>query len=278
MPRRGAYGLTLAGLLDGSPELPIVPANWPDWTLNWCRSESEISVAGALRADDAELPVHPVGRALLSRVTHETCLMSPEQPSREYLLHPLLTGTAAVANAWLGRDGFHSGAIVIEGRAWGILGDKGAGKSTLLAAAALSGVPVLTDDLLILDEDQALAGPRILDLRREAADFFGVGEDLGVVGLRERWRLRLPDVEAAVPFGGWVVLAWGPAVRTRQLDSRSRLAVVAGQSAVTGRPPAPLRLLELAAKPTVVFSRPRRWDEVGDSLLLLRQELARLAP
>ena len=41
------------------------------------------------------------------------------------------------------------------------------------------------------------AGPRSIDLRPDAAARLGLGESIGVVGARERWRLRAPPVTAS---------------------------------------------------------------------------------
>src|SRR5262249_6109268 len=128
------------------------------------------------------------------------------------LVHPYLAPAAAVAARWAGRESFHAGAVVVDGGAWGVLGDKETGKSSTLAWLALQGHEILMDDLLVLDGDDALAGPRCIDLREEPAARLGAGEPLGFVGLRERWRLTLDQVPARVPLHGWVTLAWGDRV------------------------------------------------------------------
>jgi len=38
----------------------------------------------------------------------------------------------------------------------------------------------------------------------------GVGDPMGVVGTRERWRVRLDSVPPEVLLGGWIRLSWGP--------------------------------------------------------------------
>ena len=103
-------------------------------------------------------------------------------------MHPYLAPVALVMARWLGREGFHGGGIVAGGGVWGVLGDKTAGKSTTLAWLAREGVGVVSDDVLVIDGGTALAGPRSVDLREEAAERLGVGEPMGRVGQRERWR------------------------------------------------------------------------------------------
>jgi hypothetical protein len=52
-----------------------------------------------------------------------------------------------------GIEPFHCTALVTEGRAVGLLGDCGYGKSTLAAACLQAGFSLLTDDLLVLKEE-----------------------------------------------------------------------------------------------------------------------------
>ena len=44
----------------------------------------------------------------------------------------------------------HASALVLDGRAWAFVGPAGVGKSTLAAAGAVSGLPVVTEDVLAL--------------------------------------------------------------------------------------------------------------------------------
>ena len=98
---------------------------------------------------------------------------------------------AALAARWLRRESFHAGAVVVEGGAWAILGDKEAGKSSTLAHLALNGYTVLSDDVLVLERGSVFAGPRCIDLRAEPARRLGAREPLAVVGMRERFRIEL---------------------------------------------------------------------------------------
>ncbi|GAB3935843.1 hypothetical protein GCM10027614_11390 [Micromonospora vulcania] len=54
----------------------------------------------------------------------------------DVLAHPYLAPVATTVNRWAGRETFHSGAFVLDGRAWAVLGPRTAGKSSLLAALA----------------------------------------------------------------------------------------------------------------------------------------------
>ena len=81
---------------------------------------------------------------------------------------------------------FHGGSFLdASGRTWGVVGSREAGKSSFLAWCATRGVPVVGDDLIVTDGTLVNAGPRCIDLRESAADRFGIGEDIGVVGDRK---------------------------------------------------------------------------------------------
>ena len=125
-------------------------------------------------------------------------------------MHPHLAGAAAVLSHWCGRDSFHAGAFVVDGGVWGLLGDKGAGNSSTLVSLARAGVPIVSDDVLVLDKATAYAGPRSIDLRTDAAQTLRTGQPLGMIGDRARWRVPLGPVEPELPFRGWVTLRWGP--------------------------------------------------------------------
>jgi hypothetical protein len=76
---------------------------------------------------------------------------------------------------------------------------------------------------LVVDGEDALAGPRCFDLRAGAADHFQLGTYIGQVGTRERWRAALPPVEARTPLAGWVVPGWGDEVVVEPVTVAERL-------------------------------------------------------
>ncbi len=75
----------------------------------------------------------------------------------------------------MGRRSFHTGAFVASGGAWGILGGRDDGKSTMLAWLAVHGHEIVCDDVLIVGQGDALAGPRCIDLRQSAYTHFAMG-------------------------------------------------------------------------------------------------------
>jgi hypothetical protein len=180
---------------------------------------------------------------------------------------------AVVSAHWLGRETFHAGAFVAGGGVWGVLGDKEAGKSTLLASLALAGVPVVADDVLVLDDATALAGPRAIDLRAGAARRLDAGEPLGVVGERERWRLALEPVAAELPMRGWVALRWDGETAVCPVRGSERLRTLGAHRGARLYPPDPGALLELSALPFVELRRERRWDSADDAMSRLLDAL-----
>jgi hypothetical protein len=272
LTRPGAYGLHLPALADAADMLVDAPDRWSDWHIELA--------AGAGRPreflDDARarLVCEPSGWVDIDRAARTSRMHLPGAPTLPEIAQPRLGITGIVAGYWRGDHSFHAGAFVAGGMAWGILGSKGAGKSSLLAMLASMAVPVLADDVLIVNGRlDVFAGPRCIDLRREAALALGLGESIGVLGTRERWRMHLRPAPCEVPLGGFVCLEWGsPAVSHVPPNDRVRtlyanLALPLGEQ----RDPAALStLMELLALPMVRIRRPReieRMDETADLLL-----------
>ncbi len=74
--------------------------------------------------------------------------------SQETLTAYLLTQALSFALLRRGVEPLHATAVVLGGKAVAFLGDCGYGKSTLAAACVQAGYPLLTDDLLLLKEEQ----------------------------------------------------------------------------------------------------------------------------
>ena len=131
------------------------------------------------------------------------------------------------------------------GKAWGVSGDRGGGKSTTMAGLALDGVPIVSDDLLVLDGLQVLPAPRSVDLRRTAAAHLGVGTALGVVGARERWRLKVEQLEGEYELAGWIFLRWGERLQGVSLRPTDRFMRLRGSRGTRLPPRSQHALLEL---------------------------------
>jgi hypothetical protein len=259
---RGAYGFRLRGLAEAGGLLVEAPERWPDLTIERLdggrRPHTE-----RVTADHARVWLAGGGFAELDRSGLHAGMAVPEGTTDAALVHPFLAPVALVMAWWLGRLSFHGGAIVSDGGVWAVLGDKMAGKSTLLAALALSGVTVFTDDVLVIEGDAALAGPRSIDLRGDAARRLRAGEPLGQVGARERWRVALAPVAPELPLRGWITLAWGDRLAVEPVRGHERLRALLPHQGVRLGAPDPPALLRAGTLPHWRLIRPRDWGALG---------------
>lgn len=255
----GCYGFRLVGVEDAHELLVDAPGGWPPLELR-----HELPAPGgpqldSIGPDRAELTLH-AGWATIERDPARVTFRLPAAPPPRDLVHPYLAPAAAVAARWAGRESFHAGAVIAGGGAWAVLGDKESGKSTTLAHLALRGLDVVSDDLLVIDVDAVLAGPRCIDLREGSAAHLGAGEPLGVVGVRERWRLALGPVPPRIPLRGWITLAWDDEVAVEALRGPERMLALLPFRSVQLAPGAPQDLMDFSSLPVLRLRRPRRWD------------------
>jgi hypothetical protein len=254
----------------------VAPVTWPEWDVTW-RVENPVRYDGVgdyMDDSSATALLHGGGIARLDRAAARTELTLPGPPAPEALVHPHLAITALVAGAWLGRRTFHAGSFVHDGGVWAVLGDRESGKSSALAWLASHDVVIFADDLLVLDGDIALAGPRILDLREHAAQHFALGRDLGVVGTRPRWRVAIGDVAAELPFRGWIVLEWSDAdVRVAEVPAPDRLTRLVDARGIIIEETSTAAWLPIIAKPMLTFARPRDWDHIDAAMSALLDAL-----
>jgi len=272
----GAYGIRLSGL-DGAAELLVeVEPEAPAYEVT---SEVGRTEAEAEHVDDgaALLRLRSGGDIRISRAERRVRFRIPHPVRADELVHPYLAPAAAVIARWMGRESMHAGAFTAGGDALGIVGTREAGKSSTLAYLAAQGVDVLCDDMLIVDGDRPVPGPRSIDLRADAAERLGAGESIGMTGARERWRLRLGPTDGAAVLRGWVFLAWGDRVEARSLPGAERLARLAAERGLRLPPARPEALLELTSLPAWELSRPRDWASLPEAADLLL-ELASARP
>ena len=274
--RRGAYGICLRGL-EGAAELLVeVPQDAPEY-----RVEAEIGEAPTPdeRVDDghAELRLRSGGQIVVDRAAGTILYRVPHPVREDELVHPYLAPAAAVIGRWHGHESVHAGAFAVGGQALGVVGTRESGKSSTLAWLARAGVDVLCDDMLIVDGETPLAGPRSIDLREDAARRFDAGEPIGMTGARERWRLQLGATTNNATLRGWVVLAWGDEVAARPLKASERIPRIASERGLRLPPVREDALLELATLPAWELSRPRDWASLPQAADLLL-ELASATP
>jgi hypothetical protein len=271
---RGAYGFRLNGLPEAADLLVDAPPAWPDLEIQRA-PDSQGPPADRVGPERAELRLLSGGWVGIDRAPGRAVYHLPRPVDDGALVHPYLAPVALISARWLGRESFHAGAFVADGGVWALLGDKEAGKSTTLAWLEAQGHSVVCDDALILDGVTALAGPRTIDLRAESARRLGIGEALGTVGVRERWRVPLGAIAAELPFRGWVQLEWGDAVAVATVRGAARLPALIPHRGVRLEPPRPEALVDYAALPHLTLRRPHGWDSLREGAERLLDAIAR---
>lgn len=268
----GAYGLRLENVEQARPLLVDAPPAWPRLRVHSKIGTSEAEL-DSLSERAALLRLQNGGEIRLDRELGSATFVLPHRLGSAELVHPLLAPVAAVMAYWLGRESFHAGGFVADGRVWGLLGERGSGKSTTVARLALDGVAIACDDLLVVEGETAFAGPRAVDLRGDAAEQLGAGESLGVVGARERWRLRLGPVPSSLELAGWIFLTWGERVQAVPIAPVERLARLHENRGINVPPRDPARLLDLAALPCWELSRPEGWASLPHAVECLLETI-----
>ena len=266
----GAYGLRFDADDGSLPRdyLTQCPENWTQWSFTTHVSPVDelldrTSYPEFLGEESARLFFDSSARIELSRPLANTELFTDHVPSDDELAHPYLGYTAAVVGWWQGRFAMHGSAASSGGRALGFLGSREQGKSTTLAHLLSRGWAAIADDMLVIDGRNVLAGPRCLDLRESTAKEWGLGDDIGVVGTRRRWRMRTGLVAPSSPLTAFVELHWGPTISISALPVEERLKAVFSHRTVDARPRRGDALLGLLGVPFLRVARPRNLGMVA---------------
>lgn len=265
----GAYGLRISGIPHAASLLSPAGRHWPFVEVILKVAQLDANEE-RLNESHARLRLQTGGWIELQRDPGQAVYVVSTPLSPDELVHPFLAPAAAVFAHWHGREGFHGGALALDGTAWGVIGDRCGGKSSLLAALAVNGIDVVSDDVLVVNERRdAYPGPRTVDLREDAAIALGVGEKIGVTGARERWRLKLPPLDGALPLGGWIFTDWSDELRMRHLPASETLRRLFTNRSITVPPRNPAAFLQLSALPAWELLRPRSWAAVPETLEVL---------
>ena len=268
----GAYGfrlvasngdLTLPGLIPVPPDADEVRLSWRQGNPTEEVMDFEPDRARIAFPDHLEMEMSP----------DHVAMTLPEDPTPEAVVHPLATTPLAILARWRGNPSIHAGAVLHEGGACVVCGHREAGKSTMLAMLAQRGLPIVADDLVVVDGGDVLSGPSCVDLRDETAARFPEARFLGNIGQRDRYRLLTPPAPPRVPLRAVFLLGWSdepvPEVTPLGLEERAGLVHLFDYCRIAGLP-AGATLLELLAVPMWRLTRPRSWeaaDAVVDTLL-----------
>jgi len=270
----GAYGVRLHGLDEARGSLAPAPPGWPllEVVVRVGRAD------GAAKVHTETEGCYPLGHGrglVVHRDSRRAVYTSPQPFSPDELIHPFLAPAAAMCAWWDGHEVFHASAIVVSGGVWALLGEKEAGKSSTAAWLARSGFDIVADDMLVVVGTTALAGPRCIDLRPDAARVLDEGRFLDIGGPRERWRVALPPIAPELPLRGWLLLSWADRLELTAVPAADRLRRLASHRVWRSKLADPTWMLELASLPMWDLRRPGHWSSLGASADLVLEAAAR---
>jgi hypothetical protein len=269
LDRRGAYGFRLVPTHGIElPDLVPIDEGAPSAKVE-CR-HATVLVKRIQRTDDL-VTAGDRGTSLLEvrRDPPAITLEFPDPTTPEELVHPLLTLPLSILARWRGDLTLHAGCFYAGDRAWGVMGQREAGKSTMLANLAGREVPLLADDLLVLDQGVVRPGPSCIDLRPDMAERIPEARYLGEIGNRARYRLTTPTPPMNPPLGGFFLLAWGQEdrVAVTPMPASEALRMLYEQEYIGMMGPVdPVKILDLLGTPMWRVERPPDWRFTEETL------------
>lgn len=258
-----AYGLSIPQI-HCSADAPVSGRHvWHEMAIIQSRRAAPEATSTEVGQDAAVIDVKGVATISMTRQPLECLVAAPQSFDDVALAHPLLAVSGAVAARWMRRSAFHGAAVVVEERAWILLGESGSGKSTLSAQLHLAGFEVLADDLSVVAGPDVLAGPRSADLRADAAQHLEHGEPVVELLGRSRFRLELGLARMEAPLAGFMELQWGDAMSVHPTPLRERLATLVRHEALGLDPVGHRGLLDLLQFPMWTLVRPPDWSSTS---------------
>lgn len=189
----------------------------------------------------------------------------------DHIPHPFLVWAILELAERRGVEVIHGGVVLGADGAWGVVGTKEMGKSTLLAECAARGLEVLSDDIVVVAGTRCFAGPRCLDLRRDAVEDGAIAWQ--PVRMDSRARVTLPPAPAEAELRGFIHLSWGDELGIRSLPPAERLAGLAARRKQDGWPRDGTRVLDLALLPAFELRRPRDRELLGAGAAALAEAI-----
>jgi hypothetical protein len=278
VPVVAAYGMRVDGI-GPLPGLALCGAEgWPRVHFTREVTDEVLPARSDVREDRATI-ANPAATLLVDRDRAEVRVRSAAPVPEADLVHPCLWPVGAVFARWRGAETLHAGAFAQPGdrSAWAVMADSRGGKTSFLAMLALTGAEVLTDDLLVIEGGECLAGPRCLDLRPEVVQRLGLSDRITTpVRSTSRERLPLAPCDGRWPVAGFVELAWGDAVAVERLEPVAGLAALARHRRVQGLGAEFAQLLEFVGRPILRLKRPHGWESADEAVQRLQEALAGL--
>jgi len=253
----GCYGLHVTGLEGAEHLLNPVPRDAPLLALE----QHEAPQRERRFPEERLFPLLGGGSLAVEHGGPGVAFYLPARLKATELVHPWLAAAAVPRNLGLGRLVLHGGLMGVGDSGIAVVGEREAGKSTLMAAAAISGISVYADDVVVVDAGRAYCGPRNIDLRQGTSEHL---EGLGVEPAREgtRDRALLHPVPWSVGLRAIVVLKWGDTLSIESVSAGRRLFELQGHLACDPAPISRQRVLALAAMPTFILRRPKEFAQL----------------
>ena len=189
----------VAGVVDCVFILHDAPMLEPDgchWSVTYETPSPWLSIGD----DDASrlIRIHEMAEFRVARDGSQVDCYPLIHLPRESLSHLLVDQVLPLVLAGQGKTVLHASAVLTARGVVAFIGETGVGKSTLAASFSVSGLPVLTDDCLLVDEvDDAwigLSSSGEIHLWEDiAASLFGAGRHTDPVAhYTDKCRIRLP--------------------------------------------------------------------------------------